>query len=64
MSTAPLQPDQIEKLHEDAFDGDRTITLEVKTIRYCSAYRATGENCVAGTKHDFRYNTLYNKYNF
>lgn len=54
IGTGAFQNDNVERLHEDAFDGDGSLHLETPSTRYCIRYVNTNERCIVGDNMDFR----------
>uniref|UniRef100_A0A1X7SX32 Kazal-like domain-containing protein n=1 Tax=Amphimedon queenslandica TaxID=400682 RepID=A0A1X7SX32_AMPQE len=53
IGSSAFQYDNVKQLHDDAFDGDRSLCLDTTDTRYCLQYIGSNERCIVGDK-DFR----------
>ncbi|XP_019858829.1 PREDICTED: protein eyes shut homolog [Amphimedon queenslandica] len=54
IGSGAFQYDNVKQLHDDAFDGDSSLSLETTDTQYCLPYISSNERCIVGNNNDFR----------
>uniref|UniRef100_A0A1X7TLR0 Uncharacterized protein n=1 Tax=Amphimedon queenslandica TaxID=400682 RepID=A0A1X7TLR0_AMPQE len=53
IGSGAFQYDNVKQLHDDAFDGDSSLSLETTDTQYCLPYISSNERCIVGNNNDF-----------